>query len=55
MEWTVIIQMGKTPRDGTENGNRTRMRAKERGSSEERWKERFRWTQTQEKDPVRRW
>lgn len=33
MEWTVIVQMAKRPRDGTKTRNRTRVRAKERGTA----------------------
>lgn len=71
MGWTVIIQMGKRPRDGTKTTSRTRVRAKERGQLDmvrekwkekgqldmirEEWKERLKWTKTQEKDPARGW
>lgn len=61
MGWTVVIPMGRRPRDGTKTGtDQSEARGggtvrNGQGRSKEGWKERLRWTQTREKDQARGW
>lgn len=71
MEWTVIMQMGKRTQRRDKNHEQNQSEGKgegtvrygqgameERGQLDmvkERWKERLKWTKTQEKDQARGW